>query len=330
LATPKFPDTERLAAGLVEVLQHRKPDGNVTIIGRKPNPQESTFPSEIVTCRLDDESLLRLFCKYGNREFDSVYNHRGNVSYEGKVYREILQPLHISTPTFYGVFSDRTAGTEWLIIEYVEEGVRTLWSSDPNANLQAARWIGRFHATNEKRLDRAQLSFLKRYDSEYYIGWARRTVQSFGHLTDFPWLLPVCEGFEKTHQRLLKASQTVIHGEYYGNNIMYQNGISRPADWQSAAIGPGEIDLAALTHMWPPRIVQECEREYTVSRWPDGSTDDFEDTLDLARVYMNLRWLGDPSNVALWARRSKGAAVPEKSRKFIEELRSLGERLGLA
>src|SRR5439155_702258 len=91
-----------------------------------------------------------------------------------------------------------------------------------------------------------------------------------------------------------EAPRTVIHGEYFGLNIIYQNGTSWPADWQSAAIAPGEIDLASLTHSWPRPLVRKCEREYRRSRWPDGAPDDFPEILEAARAYMNFRWLGDP------------------------------------
>src|SRR3989454_8070043 len=124
-------------------------------------------------------------------------------------------------------------------------------------------------------------------------GWARRTRELFAHLQNrFPWLLDLCDEFGTLTPRLLEAPRTVIHGEYFGLNIIYQNGTSWPADWQSAAIAPGEIDLASLTHSWPRPLVRKCEREYRRSRWPDGAPDDFPEILDAARAYMNFRWLG--------------------------------------
>src|SRR5207249_5651990 len=129
--------------------------------------------------------------------------------------------------------------------------------------------------------------------------------------------------------RLLAAPKTVIHGEYFGLNIIYRNGICGTTDWQSAAIAPGEIDLASVTHSWPPEIVRKSERAYIRSRWPEGAPDDFEDILEAARVYMNLRWLGDPSLMSrLFS--PHGEFIPsDKFKRMIKGLYSAGRRTGL-
>src|SRR2546422_1219449 len=116
------------------------PNGGVTVLQRQRNPYESTFPTEIVTCRVGGNgSPLRLFIKYGTKPFDGVYGHRGDVSYEARVYRDVLQALHTSTPAYYGVHRDETAGVPWLVIEYLKGGIQTSRSHDPNAIVRAAR-----------------------------------------------------------------------------------------------------------------------------------------------------------------------------------------------
>ena len=57
---------------------------------------------------------------------------------------------------------------------------------------------------------------------------------------------------------------------------------------------------------------------------------DFEKTLDVARVYMLLRWLGDPGRGSPLLRRGGRRILPKASVKFIEELRKVGRRLRLA
>src|SRR5438105_12470290 len=108
LPTQEFPDLERLTAGLSAVFHHEvSANRNVRVLDRKPNPEGSTFPTEIVTCSLGARgSRLRLFVKYGTREFDSLYHHRGDISYQATVYRNILQPLQVWPPTFYGLYRD--------------------------------------------------------------------------------------------------------------------------------------------------------------------------------------------------------------------------------
>ena len=326
-----FPGTERLSAGLGAIFRSNgTPNAGVTILARQRNPYESTFPTEIVTCRVEGTgSPLRLFIKYGTKRFDGVFGHRGDVSYEARVYRDVLHPLRTSTPTFYGVFHDGRTGVPWLVIEYLKGGIQSSHSRDPNAMVRAARWIGRFHAANRRRVSSERLRFLRAYDETYYAGWALRTEELFSRLENrFPWLLPLCDDFGDFIPRLLAAPRTVIHGEYFGLNIIYQNGTSWPADWQSAAIAPGEIDLASLTHSWPRPVVRKCEREYARSRWSDGVPDDFMENLEAARLYMNFRWLGDPGLMAPQFGPSGRPIIPKRAKKFIKELHAVAVRLG--
>ena len=331
----KFPDSERLQAGLATALRHNgSAKADLTVLKRKANPYNSTFPTEIVTCRNQhNDGILHLFVKYGKGTFDSVYGHRGDLSYEAKVYREVLQPLHTSAPNFYGVYRDKLADIDWLIIEYLPAGHRASWSRDPRAMTLSAKWIGKFHAANEKRLSNSRLKFLHSYDRDYYTGWARRTMRFIAHSqrleTRFPWILSLCEEFQDMLPSLLESPRTIIHGECFGSNIVYQDSISRPIDWQSAAIAPGEIDLASLTLAWPGRFVKKMERRYQESRWPMGAPDSFAETLEAARFYMCLRWLGDPTLMSTWFRSSKRFVIPKDPRRIIAELYRVGTRLEL-
>jgi len=46
---------------------------------------------------------------------------------------------------------------------------------------------------------------------------------------------------------LLTSPPTLIHGEFYAKTVLVRRGKLFMVDWESAAIGPGEVDLAALT-----------------------------------------------------------------------------------
>src|SRR2546428_8284821 len=108
----RFPDQGRLTTGLAAVFRENG-TGNesVTVLRRQPNPYESTFPTEIVTCRVRGNGTpLRVFIKYGPRTFDAVYCNRVDVAIECGVYRDVQRQLRTSTPTFYGVYRDGTAG----------------------------------------------------------------------------------------------------------------------------------------------------------------------------------------------------------------------------
>src|SRR5262245_42042326 len=99
-----LPDVQALAAGLTAVLGNGAAAGPVTILARSPNDYESTFTSEVVTCRVPDGNKRRLFCKYGPRRSRNGDPHRGGVSYEAEVYRSLLHPAGASMPRYYGTY----------------------------------------------------------------------------------------------------------------------------------------------------------------------------------------------------------------------------------
>jgi hypothetical protein len=330
VATSRLPNLQDLTVGLTSVLRSQ-----VAILDRQPNIYTATFPSEIVRCQLGDGRELRLSCKYGTDHgtpLSAITRHKGGVPYEAAVYRHVLRTSRATTPTFYGAYSDVNTGHTWLILEYLDNSARLQFTWEPSAAMAlAARWIGRFHNVTEERLSRASMRFLTRYDTEYYLGWARCTSLVAGHLRQrFPWLTTLCGRFEDVVALLLASPPTVIHGEYYPSNVLFRGGTVYPVDWESAAVAAGEIDLAALTEDWDPDIVRQCELEYQRVRWPNGPPADFERRLCCARLYLQLRWLCDD-----FTKKGTGSERPEWSHEAkdplyrLEQLRSLGERLGL-
>ena len=89
------------------------------------------------------------------------------------------------------------------------------------------------------------------------------------------------------------APATVVHGEFYPKNILLVDGVVVPVDWESAMIGAGEIDLAALVDKWAPDVVEACKAAYATARWPFGAPVSFIPAFEAACLYWQLRWLGD-------------------------------------
>lgn len=266
----------------------------LTVISRRQNENYSTHPSEILTCSLGDEQLIELFCKYSQNCDHDFHGHRGGVEYELAVYRHLLQALNVSKPTFYGGYRGTGNGRVGLILEYITDGEIVSDSGDPDAMTKAARWIGEFHALCESRVSDSNLSFIKRYDSDYYSGWARRTLMmNRQSKLAGQWLETVCNHIHDVIALLGQNGTTILHGEYYPKNILYKNDLIYPVDWESAAIGCGEIDLAALTDKWDQDAREALEVEYRNARWPESHPSNFHDTLCAARICMQLRWLGD-------------------------------------
>lgn len=287
------PDLQTLTAVLRSLLIENGPcKGELSIVHREPTCQ-GTFPKEVVTCSLGDGREFRLFCKYEMGCNHNAFGHRGGVAHEATVYQELLHPLALSTPWLYGVYEDASSGQVWLVLDFLERSVRVKKSLDPEAMGLAARWLGQFQALCQKRMQTTSMPFLKRYDVDYYLGWARRTLQFLGrHQQPMSWLQKLCTRFHEAVTTLLSVPPTVIHGEYYPKNILYRDGTIYPVDWESTALAAGEIDLASLTEAWPEAIVRECAVQYQAARWPDDPPDDFERRLGAARLYLHFRWLG--------------------------------------
>jgi hypothetical protein len=317
----RLPDLQTLTAGLNAIFNGNASAGHqVIVLDRQPNTWISSFPSEVVTCRFNEGSARQIFCKYEAGHSHSAYGHRGGVAYEAAVYRYVLQSLSISTPRFYGVYSDKTTDETWLILEYLDSSAQMHTIPEPAAMHLAARWLGQFHATAEAYLSSTPLPFLTTYDTEYYLGWVRRTLLFADPLSRrFPWLANLCKRFEEFVALLVTLPATIIHGEYYPGNVLFRDGAIYPVDWESAAIAVGEIDLASLTDRWPAEVAQQCELEYQQTRWPQGSPADFERALAAARLYVQFRWLGDRPD---WT-------IRESSLSRFEHMHTVGKQLGL-
>jgi hypothetical protein len=317
----QLPDQEALTQGLSSVLcANQSAADKLTIVDRARNLYASRFPSEVVTCRTADGRTIRILCKYGQPAGGADgHGHRGGVAYEASLYRTLLGPLGLSVPHCYGSYQNPNSNQTWLILEYLDRTLRVSHCVDPeSAMASAAGWLGDFHARTEPWL-RTRTPSLIRYDDEYYRGCAGRTLdfaRAIGQMS--PWLRALCEHPEGFIGPLVEAPQAVIHGEFYTQNILSHEGRIVPIDWETAAVAPGEIDLASLIERWP-EVAHVCENEYRRSRWPLGSPPDLRRILAAARVYWQLRWLGDRPE---WLEQ-------DGTEWRLSELRAAGECLGV-
>jgi len=240
---------------------------------------------------MPDGSVKKLLMKRGSTHGEPSSEHRGGVPYEAEVYKQVLAPLKASVPALHAITSNPSETIIWM--DYLEDA-RRLNKVETASLYDAAAWIGEFHRRNESRT--AELaSLLRRYDLSYYVRWARRTIDLAAALK-LAWLPAVCAAFETMAEELANAVPTVIHGEFYPKNIMVRANLQVvPIDWESAAIAVGEIDLASLVEGWSEDDNLSCQRAYRQARWPGDTPDDFTRRLQLATLYLKLRWLGDPS-----------------------------------
>jgi thiamine kinase-like enzyme len=127
-------------------------------------------------------------------------------------------------------------------------------------------------------------------------------------------------GYEAVVERLASLPTTLVHGELYASNVIVGEGRVCPVDWELAGIGPGVLDVAALTTGWPDSERSMLADEYrrALVRPPDA--DRFAADLDCASLHLALQWLG-------W---SPGwTPPPEHVRDWRAELPKLVERVGL-
>ncbi len=329
MKTPTFllPDlatlTIRLRAAMRADGQSAPP---LMIVGRAPPRMMCTYPNEVVTYR-QNGFARRVFVKYESRHGHCAYGHRGNVAYEAEVYRRVLDSYPDFRPRCFGAHKDPETGETWLVLEYLDRSIRLCDLSirrltrQPTAMAQAARWMGRFHAAHQVLPNNGSFPFLIHYNAEYFQGWAQRTLTFAKPLRDeFPWLRKLCRHPADWIRPLLSASPVIIHGEFYTKNLLLRRKQIHVDDWESAAVGAGEIDLAALTEGgWPVKFVSRCERAYQHARWPSGTPTHFRKTLEAAKIYLHFRWLGERED---WALR-------EKTRWRYQHLHLSAKKLGI-
>jgi hypothetical protein len=307
-----------LEAWLADVLG-RDPSA-VSVVARQTNVYTSTWPSEIVDCRIGRSGRLRLFLKQGPREARNAHGHLVGPGYEARVYETVLAPAGLAHP-FLGAVRPVGSPTLCLVLEYLDRGWwRLNRVEDPRAIVRVATWLGAFHAETTARVD-VLAGGLNQYDVEYYEGWAWRSSRQLPRLGDrFGWLARVCRRFGPMGAQLAAGPLTIVHGEFYPQNVLVHDDAIRPVDWEWAGLAAGEVDLAALTEGWSRELTRASERAYARARWPAGAPDDFAWRLDVARVYLHLRWLGD---------RTDRTAAPELAAR-LADLEVVASRLGIA
>jgi len=290
-----LPTTDALKEGLAVALHNEGLNGHsLTLVRREPTPYSTSFPCEIVTCRIGRVRRHRLFCKYAAGVDHTSHGHRGGVAYEIATYRHVLARGKQFRPQFYGGYTVPDTGQHWLFLEYLDGSLRVGKFGDAGAMAKTARWIAQFHLANQGVLSNKRLRFLKRYDKDYYLGWACRTAQfAPSPHSHSRWFVRLRGRAEEFLAPLLALRPTIIHGEYYQHNILLHRGKVCPIDWETAAVGEGLIDLATLTDDWDTEIVERCTRTYVQTRWPKGAPPEFEGALRAARLYLAFRWLGD-------------------------------------
>lgn len=275
------------------VAAHPGTDG-VALVARRRNAYMSSSPSEVVTLRLAADELRDFIVKYDREAKDPPPTCRHGVEYCAAVYAHLVSGMPLPHLRAVGTFQAGAHGRQALVIEYLDHSLRVGEAPEVSGILTAAEWCGAFHRWSQTVRDDARLAFVVRYDEAFYSSWADRLIAVCAAAGLQPtWLASLRTAARAMSHDLAAATTTVIHGEMSPQNVLWREGEIFPIDWESAAVGPGEIDLAALLFGWPPETVERCIAAYWQARnmpVPDG----FARRWQAATLYTALRWLPLP------------------------------------
>jgi Phosphotransferase enzyme family len=304
--------TTELSAVLRQLLQSQySARRQIVALDRRPLPAQSSFAIEGLDAYLDDGTKLRLLVKD-----TSVHGLRGLAQHakpaflhdplrEIAVYQEVLADACLGTATYYGATIDPQTDRYWLFLEHVigEE----LYQVAFDGWLHVARWLASTHdqlAEVARQVQPDVSAHLLRYDRAFYRTWIDRALVFLQRRCQPSAVQQPIERlaahYDQVIEQLMRLPQTLIHGEFYASNVLvHMTGGVRvcPVDWEMAAIGPGLIDLAALTSGgWSDHERVELAMAYYTALapradWPPPP-DTFLRALDLCRLHLSIQWLG--------------------------------------
>ncbi|MDP1846438.1 MAG: hypothetical protein Q8K79_01500 [Solirubrobacteraceae bacterium] len=263
-----------LRAGLATAL-----GGEIGALRRLPWPYGSSVPVEEL--RIAGRAPL-LFKDLTPRPRPSRPAFLVDPLREVEAYTTLLHGL--DAPACHGALVDDER--VWLFLELVD-GV-PLWQADGLAAWEAtARWLARMHAAPVP-----QGVHLLRYDAAHLRRWVDRALAMSSDdlgAVRAPALRAV--------QRLAAWPAAFVHGELYASNVLVQQTVRgprvRPVDWETAGIGPGLLDLAALTAGdWPGDRRARVVAAYRDALPATAAGPEFRAALDAARLLVALQWLG--------------------------------------
>jgi hypothetical protein len=267
---------------------------------RRPSPYRTSFPLEELEVAEEDGTRLKLAWKrmawseLGEHARLAKPRFLHDPRREPAVYASVLEPAGLGAPRYRGSVIDPERDRYWLFVEWVEGrelyqvGERALWE-------EAARWLARMHAELGGEVERhAAAGRLLDHDAYYYRRWMQR-AREFSRVAGQPASRAravdrLGEHHDAVVEALLALPKTVIHGEFYASNVLVDAAAEpprvAPVDWELAATGPGQTDLAALVSGdWTADDRAAIAAAY-------GAAGGSLEGLDYARLQLAIQWLG--------------------------------------
>ena len=338
------PDTEDLRSALERALsRHFGVPRLVTRLMRRPADNRSSFAlEELDLCLNDGAALSLLFKNLGRHALLESARHVKpaflfNPLREIEAYRRFLATDRMGTAVCFGAEVDAPSGRYWLFLEKVP-GVELYQVGDFATWQHVARYLAARHscfAADRDLLARARSAHLLMYDADYFRTWLDRAQEFVAVETLSPqqngrhFLERLASRYEQVIERLVALPVTLIHGEFYASNVLVEENAQGqrvcPVDWEMAGVGPGLIDLAALTAgNWTDEQRTALALAYHAGLPPDHGLslppDALLAALDYCHLHLAIQWLG-------WS--SEWSPPPDHRRDWLSEAMRLTEKLGL-
>ena len=297
------------ARAVDEWLAQGQPGACVVGLRRRPWEYSTSAPLELVTAITDEGRERDLVLKHLGPRHVAERVRRVKPSFvvdprrEIEVYRRLLAPMRIG-PALVGSRIAPETGTYWLLLEHVrgprlfEVGALAAWAA-------TAHWLGAFHCRPET-IDagaRRHAAGLIECQRDWYRIWMDRALRFFG--ADGPsgsrhggkalrWL---AGRHDRVIDHLLSLPSTLIHGEFYPANVIVTGTPVRylpcPIDWETASVGPGVLDLAALTAgEWREQARRDVTAAYLAGSGTRVTLEDLTESAQYAHIQLAVQWLG--------------------------------------
>ncbi len=289
---------------------HETPDAELAellgarSVSRRPFEYRSSAP--IAVLQVDGRTLLLKDLSRGSltervraAKLDFLHDPRR----EPEVYRSLLAGAGLGTAELAAVVIEPQRERYWLVVEKVP-GIELYQVGEHEEWLSAARWLARCH---DHFAGLPPTEYLLRYDRRFFDLWPARAALS----------LP---GYESVTTRLASLPPTLVHGDLYASNVLVGDERVCALDWELAGVGPGVLDLAALTLGLPEADAADLVEAYRRALDRPPARERLRADLDAARLHLAIQWLG-------WS--PEWTPPPEHARDWRAELPELAARAGL-
>jgi Ser/Thr protein kinase RdoA (MazF antagonist) len=322
----------------VALSQHFRGPCRLVGLDRQAFWNRSSFALEELTVYLENGSTLPILFKDLSWPALSAAGRLAKPGFlydplrEIETYRTILAPDVPDAPTCYGAVVEAQLGRYWLFLEKVP-GLE-LYYVGFETWVKVAEWLASLHHrfAQEPELDhRAQAAHVLRYDATFYGLWPRRAqaflrrAQPVLPAGDLARLDQLVDRYDAVVQQLLVLPLTLIHGECYASNVLVQEREDAlrvcPVDWEMAAIGPGLMDIVALTAgSWTEEQKVAMALAYRAALapghgWPPAP-EIFLKALNCCRLHVAMQWLG-------WS--EEWSPPPEHAQNWLSEALHVAE-----